>query len=225
MRFMNVAGGLALWLPLMLLHASTGAAAPERFRIFSEPVTASALLGKEVRNRNGEYLGTVGELVFDLPHNRTPRVVLDLQNGRPSYPMHALKLPTARGYVVLDVADNPRDQEWDGEKLVSAHRLLGAGFETSDRGAAGTLIDVVLDAFWGNVAFAVLRLDGDRLLRAAPLDAFHAPKDEAPMVLRLGRDALAGLPAFTREHLEAHVTDVPFLQRTARLAHQLTPVQ
>jgi len=43
----------------------------------------------------------------------------------------------------------------------------------------------------------VVRLDGDPLLRAAPLDAFHARQ----------------------------LNDVDFLQRTARRAHQLTPLQ
>lgn len=221
MRFRNLAGVLALGLPLLFAHAS--ATTPERFRIFSAPVKASMLLGKEVRNGDGEYLGTVGELVFDLGHNRTPRVVLDLQEGRPTYPLHALKLPRARDYVVLEAAGDRFEQDWDGARLVSAHRLIGGDFVTHGGAAAGKVIDVVLDAFWGNVAFAVVQLDGDPLLRAAPLDAFHVRQEH--FFLRVGPGVLAALPGFTPEYLDAHVDDVDFLRRTARRAHQLTPLQ
>lgn len=210
---------LALCTPLTLAAAD----ATEAFRIFSVPAKASSLIGTEVRNPKGEYLGTLGDLVFDLKHNRTPHAILDLQDDRAAYPMHALKLRRGSGHVVLEASGDQVAQQWEDTRLIPAHALIGQEFMTRNRSGTGTVIDVVLDAFWGNVAFAVVRLEGKPPLRPVPLDAFHVVN--GALMLRLERKALEALPGFTPQHLDANVTNVDFLRRTARLAHQLTPIQ
>lgn len=221
MRLPSVLYVLALIVALPL--QARAADAPEMFRIFSAPVKASSLMGREVRNPRGEYVGTVGDLVFDLQHNRTPHAILDLQHDRAAYPMHALKLPRGSSYIVLEASGDHVAQQWDDTRLMPAHALMGRTFRLRNDAGAGTVVDVVLDAFWGNVAFAVVRLAGDAQLRPVPLDAFYA--ENGRLILRLEREAIEALPGFTPQHLDAHVADVEFLQRTARLAHGLTPIR
>lgn len=204
MRTTALACVLLLCAPLPLVAAET----PEWFRVFSLPVKASTLIGKEVRTVQGTYVGAVRDLVFDLEHNRVHHVLV----GTRSHPMHALKNEGA--HLVLDLPDEPVEQVWPNRRLLAATEIFGTRF------ASGTVIDAVLDAFWGNVAFALI--GSAQALRPVPLDAFH--EKDGRIVLRLQDAALRDIEAFSLASLDAHLQDRDFLQRTARLAHQLTPL-
>ena len=173
MRCGLIARLLLLCMPLPLQSAEV----PDMFRIFSEPVKASSLLGREVRNRGGERVGRVTDLVFDLRNNRVHRVVV----GDARYPMHALELSREQTHLVLDDAKAPT-QTWDDARLVRASRFVG-----------GTVVDVIIDAFWGNAAFAVMEAGG--ALRPVPLDGFGI-EGGAP-VLRIERGRIEALEGFT----------------------------
>lgn len=182
---------------------------PEWFRVFSEPVKASMLIGKEVRSREGDYLGTVGDLVLDLEHNRVHRAIVARPEGHSGYPLHLLKTPPGGAHLVLEPPEDQVEQTWDDMRLVRASKLF-----------AGPVLDVVLDAFWGHVAFAVMEVEG--ALRPVPLDAFALEAGEP--VLRVERRKVAALDGFTSAQLDAHLRDREFLQRKARDAHRLTPL-
>lgn len=198
---------LVLCLPLPLPAAEI----PERFRVFSEPVKASALIGKEVRTPQGERVGAISDLVFDLQQNRVHHALV----GRSGYPLYMLKTPPGSDHLVLEIPDDPVEQTWDRVRLLPASRLFGA------RLASGTVVDAVLDAFWGDVAFALI--GAAEALRPVPLDAFY--QQDGQLVLRVQDAALQGIDAFSLAELNAHLQDRSFLQRTARLAHQLTPLR
>jgi hypothetical protein len=81
---------------------------------------------------------------------------------------------------------------------------------------------VVLDAFWGEVAFAAARLGDETALRPLPLHALELQGRR--LALSVNRQDFASLPAFTWEELQSNLRDHDFLRRTARLAHDLTRV-
>jgi sporulation protein YlmC with PRC-barrel domain len=195
---------------LLLCTPLPAAEIPERFRVFSEPVKASMLIGREVRTPQGKRVGAISDLVFDLQHNRVHHALV----GRSGYPLYMLKTPPGSDHLVLEFPENPVEQTWDHVRLLPASRLFGA------RLASGTVVDAVLDAFWGDVAFALV--GAAEALRPVPLDAFH--EKDGQLVLRVTRAALQGIDTFSLSQLNAHLRDRDFLQRTARLAHQLTPL-
>lgn len=200
-------------------------AAPEAFRVFSVPVKATSLLGKEVRSGGETHRGQVQELVFDLPANRVRYALVSMAGEVSAYPMHALKLPYDRSAVRLESAADRVARVTDDKDLLPASELIGARFKDRQSGLAGTVVDVVLDAFWGKVAFAALALDGDSQLRPAPLDAFARKRHGEGLALLIDGGRLEALAGFTRGQLDAGVTDPDFLQREARNAHQLTPLR
>ena len=108
--------------------------------------------------------------------------------------------------LVFDLQHNRVHRVIVGDaRLTRASALLG-----------GAVAEVVLDAFWGDVAFAAVEISG--ALRPVPLDAF-ALRDGEP-VLRVARHNLRALPGFSHAQLDAHLADRAFLQRNARLAHR-----
>lgn len=200
--------------------ASSGEAVPERFRVFSLPITATALIGKAVRSSDGERLGTLRELVFDLRNNRVHHAVLDVAGGVRHFPMHRLRLSSDREHVVLKPERATIEHGYDEVTLLPASALIGP---FASEGGGGRLTDVVIDAFWGDAAFAAIALDGETSLRPVPLDAFLL-RDGA-LVLATERGKVAALPGFTAAELDARILDRDFLQRNARNAHRLTPLQ
>lgn len=203
----------AAFLPCLLLLFTAlplrAAEIPEWFRVFSVPVKASALIGQEVRTPEGEHVGLLRDLVFDLEHNRVHHAVV----GERRYPMHALE--AAGDHLVLELPENPVEQRWPERRLLPAQQLFGARF------AAGQVVDAVLDAFWGNVAFALVGTA--EALRPVPLDAFH--EKDGRIILRVADAALRDIDPFSLAQLNARLQNRDFLQRTARLAHQLTPLR
>jgi sporulation protein YlmC with PRC-barrel domain len=187
------------------LNAPAAEQTPERFRVISEPVKATQLIGSEVRTSAGKPLGSIGDLVFDLAHNR----VREARVAGRGYPLYMLKRPPGSAELVLEIPVHPVEQSWENMQLVSASTLLH-----------GPVADVVIDAFWGDVLFAVMPLDG--ALRPVPLDAFGL-RDGGP-VLHVAREKVAALDGFTPEELDARMRDREFLERTARAAHRLTPL-
>jgi sporulation protein YlmC with PRC-barrel domain len=193
-----------------LLRAWAGLAlgaeqAPERLRVISEPVKATDLIGREVRTSAGEPLGSITDLVFDLAHNRVREALV----GERGYPLYMLKRPPGSTQLVLEIPARPLVQSWNDMRLARASTLL-----------EGPIADVVIDAFWGDVLFAVMPLDG--ALRPVPLDAFGL-RDGRP-VLQVARGKVAALDGFTPAELDAGMRDTGFLERKARAAHRLTPL-
>lgn len=192
---------LMFCLPLPLAAGET----PEWFRVLSVPVKASALIGKEVRTAQDQHVGTVRDLVFDLEHNRVHHAVV----GERSYPMHALEILADR--LVLELPGGAFEQRWPDRRLLPATQLFGARFDS------GKVLDVVLDAFWGNVAFALI--GSADALRPVPLDAFHDKGGQ--LILQVDAVALQNIDPISLQELDARLRDTDFLRRTARLAHQL----
>jgi sporulation protein YlmC with PRC-barrel domain len=189
--------------------------------VFSEPVRASVLIGMEVWDAHGAYSGKVHDLALDLDNNRVHFVVLENSAEHRRLPMHAFTLPPDAGHLVLDRPQARIETVWDDVYPVPASGLIGRRFSWPQGAPAGRVADVVLDAFWGEVAFAAVRIGDDPVLRPVPLDAFHAGR---PFTLSVGRPELAALPGFTWEELRAGISDRSFLQHTTRMAHQLTPL-
>jgi sporulation protein YlmC with PRC-barrel domain len=197
--------------------------AVEAFRVFSEPVRASTLIGIEVRDALGEAAGRVRDLMFDLRNNRVHYLVLERGGDRTvEYPMHAFTLRRNGGQLVLDRPEARIETAWDDEILMSAGKLIGRAFELPQGTGGGRVADVVLDAFWGEVAFAAVRLDDAAALRPLPLDAFETrgPK----LSISVPKQDLVSLRGFSWEELDKGLQDPAFLQRTTRHAHQLTPI-
>jgi hypothetical protein len=178
----------------------------------------------EVRDSQGNPAGKVRELVFDLRNNRVQYVLLHVRGrGLRKYPMHALTLPRARRYLVLDRPAAEVEQAWDNAMPLASSALIGQRFELRGRQASGVVVDVVLDAFWGQVAFAAARTERGLLLRPIQLDALHLRAGTLACSVAAGE--LEALPAFTLDELAANIEDRDFLQRHARLAHRLTPLR
>jgi sporulation protein YlmC with PRC-barrel domain len=190
--------------------------APEWFRVFSAPARASALLGMAVRDARGDPVGVLSDLVLDLERNRVHRALVRSGARQAQYPMHALKL--RQGHIVLEGDETTRPA---AAPRLRASAVLGAPVWTQAGSRYGTLSDMVLDAFWGNVAFAVI--DSGGRLRAVPLDALRARTQAAGLELRIDEEKLAALEGFSAEELAANLANTEFLQRHARLAHRLTP--
>jgi sporulation protein YlmC with PRC-barrel domain len=193
---------------LLLAAAGLALAAeqiPERFRVISQPVKATQLIGSEVRTSAGKPLGSITDLVFDLAHNRVREALV----GERGYPLYMLKRPPGSTQLVLEIPARPLVQSWNDMRLARASTLL-----------EGPIADVVIDAFWGDVLFAVMPLDG--ALRPVPLDAFGL-RDGRP-VLQVARGKVAALDGFTPAELDAGMRDTGFLERKARAAHRLTPL-
>lgn len=216
---MGVLLAACLVLPSIALAAHP---APEWFRVFSEPMTARALLGRPVQSAQGEHRGTVMELQFDLAHNRIRRVVINRQDRRIAVPVHALDIRRNRRHVVLDIPGEPVVQSWDRTRLVSSGELLGARVAAGAGAVRGQVLDVVIDAFWGDASFAVV--DTGEGLRPVPLDAFFRRADGFELAVPASK--LQEIPPFTHAELQARLArlDTQFLQRNARLAHRLTPL-
>ena len=196
-------------------------AAVESFRVFSEPVRASALIGMEVRDTLGVRAGLVRDVVLDLNNNRVHYVVVESGTHYRRLPMHAFTLPRHAGHLILERPEARVEAARDDAMPVPASRLIGRSFSWPQGAPAGRVADVVLDAFWGEVAFAAVRLGEDPALRPVPLDAFQAGQ---PFALSIARPKLKALPGFTWEELQAGIADRAFLQRTTRHAHRLTPL-
>lgn len=197
--------------------------AVEAFRVFSEPVLASALIGMEVRDSLGKRIGTLRDLTFDLRNNRVHYVVLESGGKHRKLPMHAFTLPSnGARYLVLDLPQANIETAWEVVVPMSARKLVGHSFGLPQEPHAGRVVDVALDAFWGEVAFAAVRIEGHDSLRPTPLDAFA--RRRSGLEIKVSRRDLAALPAFKLEELERNLLDRHFLQNTTRLAHQLTPL-
>ena len=206
----------------LLLLMATASIAQEAVRAVSEPVSASALLGKEVRDPLGERVAVVRDLVLDARHGRVHRVVVETGSARRGYPMHAFSMPSGRSYLVLDRPDAALETPGPRARLVDASSLIGHPFRVGGEARGGRVVDVVLDAFWGKVAFAAARLGNEAALRPLPLDALE-PRGRR-LALSVNRHDFASLPAFTWEELQSNLRDHDFLRRTARLADDLSPV-
>jgi hypothetical protein len=146
--------------------------------------------------------------------------VLDLAGGAVHSPMHELRLSSDRKHVVLKPERANIEPGYDEVTLLPASALIDR-FASQDGG--GRLTDVVIDAFWGDVAFAAVAFDGEASLRPVPLDAL-VPHD-GKVVLAVERGKVAALPGFTAAELDARILDRDFLQRHARNAHRLTPLR
>ena len=212
----------AIALLVVLAIVPRAPAAIEAFRVFSEPVRASALIGIEVRDALGQPAGTVRDLMFDLRNNRVHYVVLERGSVHSKHPMHAFTLPRNGDHLLLDRPEARIDTAWDEVILMPAAKLIGRSFEVPQGTGSGRVADVVLDAFWGEVAFAAVRLGDATSLRPLPLDAFETrgPK----LSISVPKRDLASLRGFSWEELDKGLHDRSFLQRTTRHAHQLTPI-
>ena len=208
------------FLALPAVAGDSPGAVPERFRVFSLPISASALIGKEVRSNDGERVGTLRELVFDLRNNRVHHAVLDVAGSTMHAPMHELRLSSERKHVVLKPERATIEPGYDEVTLLPASALIG---RFASEGGGGRLTDVVIDAFWGDAAFAAVALDGETSLRPVPLDALVL--HDGKLVLAVERGKVAALPGFTAAELEARILDRDFLHRNARNAHRLTPLR
>jgi hypothetical protein len=137
--------------------------------------------------------------------------------------MHAFTLPSnGARYLVLDLPQANIETAWEEVVPMSARKLIGHSFGLPQEPHAGRVVDVALDAFWGEVAFAAVRIEGHDSLRPTPLDAFELRR--SGLEIKVSRRDLAALPAFKLEELERNLLDRHFLQNTTRLAHQLTPL-
>jgi sporulation protein YlmC with PRC-barrel domain len=214
------------WAAVLLVFvamAPLASPAVEAFRVFSEPVRASTLIGIEVRSPLGQPAGTVRDLMLDLRNNRVHYVVLERGNVRSKHPMHAFTLPRNDSHLVLDRPEARIATAWDNVILMPAGELIGRAFAFAQGAGDGRVADVVLDAFWGDVAFAAVRIDEVApALRPLPLDAFETRGQALSISVR--RQALASLPGFSLDELAEGLDDRDFLQRTTRGAHRLTPI-
>ena len=76
-------------------------------------LSASSLIGTRVENPQGDNLGSIKEIMFDIPHGRIAYAVLDfggflgINNKLFAMPWAGFELNTAREVIVLDV---PKEQ-------------------------------------------------------------------------------------------------------------------
>ena len=202
------------------------AAAASAEGIVSLPARLGTLVGGELADFSGEPRGRVADLVVDLANARVAYAVLETAGKTLAFPFAALELSLDNRRLLID---EPRERlerapalderggspywsaYWDGSvppRLARASELLGRRFDE------GELADIVIDAHEGDVAFALIRLDGGAL-HPVPVSAFSLQGTE--LVLDL---ALARLDR-RRDFPEARLRDRQYIEESARYAARL----
>ena len=199
--------------------------------IISLPTRLSSLVGEEVGNFAGRRLGTVKDLVVDLANGRVRYAILDTRSKTVPVPFHALELSLEDEHLLLDaspqrLAKAPArtdgvDAYWDGPalpRLARASELIGRAFQDSEGKRAGKLVDVVIDAHEGNVAFAVISL-AHNTLHPVPLNAFAAGEE---LRFTLRTTALNAARHLSPAELNAGLERDEFLRENAAYADRLS---
>jgi sporulation protein YlmC with PRC-barrel domain len=210
---------LAACLAMLLCEPAAALPPPgvELVRIVSQPMRASDLLGLEVRTRDGEPAGTIGDLALDFERNRVDHALVSTARGLIAVGLLDLRLSLERTYAMLPrqrVAD-PRGKDTGP----SARALLGRPVYARDGRQIGELDDMLVDAHAGSVPFVLLRME-DNLLHPLPLDALHARNDR--LVLRIDARELQGGRSFSAAELNERLGDNAFLRANADYADRLT---
>jgi len=200
---------LAALLAGLLFIGSAPAAA--QGRILSVPSGLKNFLGAALQDFAGQPRATITDLELDLANGGLRYAILDVQGRRIAYPFERLEVSIdgrrlithdsaerlARAPAIDDCAGSPRwAAYWAGSatpRLAAASKLIGQPFRAPD--GAGRLVDIVIDAADGRVAFAVVRLPGKRL-HAVPLYAFVLQGGELAFALPITRlDPRRDIPA------------------------------
>jgi sporulation protein YlmC with PRC-barrel domain len=199
--------------------------------IISLPTRLSSLVGEEVRNLAGRRLGTVKDFVIDLANGRVRYAILDTRYKTVPLPFHALELSLEDEHLLLDASPqrlaqaperaNGADAYWDGAalpRLARASELIGRRFRSAEGELAGKLVDIVIDAHEGNVAFAVISLAGNTL-HPVPLSAFAAGEE---LFFTLRATELDAARHLSLAELNAGLERDEFLRESAAYADRLS---
>ena len=188
----------------MIAFAAAGQAA--------HPVTATSLLGKEVRSAQGAAAGKIEDLIVDLGNNRVHYAVVDNEHHQFAAPLTQIALSPGRSYAVMTPGEHDIERR-AGMVLMRASTLVGSRVQTQPGRRIGRVIDAVVDPRSAQVPFAVLRLDEDpHRLRPVPLDALALYTGRQGVVLTIEPERLQR-HSFTRAELEAGLDDPRFIER------------
>lgn len=128
----------------------------------AQTAKASALIGKAVKNMQGEALGKVRDLVVDLDDKRVRYAIIERQGKLHRYSLAQFDPAPEGSHVVLYLSarrleDSPgMDPEWQGYGLARASDLLGRKVEDRKGRGIGELTEIMIDWRYGTVPFALV---------------------------------------------------------------------
>jgi len=186
-----------------------------------EPINASQLVGINVRDVQGLYMGQISDVVFNPSNDRVSSVILSdipgMGTEHIAIPFDSLTRtgefefifkPSDEAYSYFDAS--PLSPNWDQTlslykkdqpMLESGYRsseLLGARVETPNGDNIAWADDIVIDTAGGHVVYLILNDVGgttDRMVAVPFRDL--SKKSENLFVLRETKDQILAAPAFS----------------------------